>query len=82
MKIRTCTVCRLQKVSRTSFRLVLDPEVARLAEFEVRQKYHTSVALELVRLARGAEYEAVVSWVDVDGVCHDSVGGWTVIVGS
>ena len=32
MEIRTCTVCRLHKVNRaSSLRLVLDPEVARLA---------------------------------------------------
>jgi hypothetical protein len=56
------------------------------SEFEVRQKYHTSVVLEdlslLFRLAGRDEYEVEGSWVDADGVCDDSVGGCTVIMGS
>jgi hypothetical protein len=67
----------------------MDLEVARLAffsEFEVRQKYHTSVALEglflLFRLAQRDEYEAEGSRVDAYRGCEDSIGGCTVIVGS
>jgi len=56
-----------------------------VSEFEARQKYHTSIALEdlsFFRLVRRDEYEAAGSWVNANGVCDDPVGGCTTTVGS